>query len=175
MKLFAQHGAAEGEKISEGFERGLLDGVIYSPRDVSLASLKQKLNAVGTASPTAERLLDPQYYAIFLNGTEEARLGYLMEDDYKAYFQPRRRSQLERESQVPPSSSVRIWATGSRTALHRAAMYGHLDRVNGGVKVAQLLAATTIGVTRPAPVIARSRTYATGSQQGRSSAAAPKA
>jgi hypothetical protein len=100
MKLFAQHGAAEGEKISEGLAQGVIDGVIYSPRDVSLASLKEKLSAVGTSSPTAERLVDPQYYAIFLNATEEARLGYLMEEDYKAYFQPRRRAQLERETQV---------------------------------------------------------------------------
>jgi hypothetical protein len=100
MKLFAQHGASEGEKINEGLARRLLDGVIYSPRDVSLASLKDKLSAVETASPAAERLLDPQYYAIFLNGTEEARLGYLLEEDYAAYFKPRRRSQLERESQI---------------------------------------------------------------------------
>jgi hypothetical protein len=100
MKLFAQHGASEGEKISEGLTRGLLDGVIYSPRDVSLASLKEKLASVETAAPKAERLVDPQYYAIFLNGTDEARLGYLMEEDYKSYFQPRRRSQLERENQI---------------------------------------------------------------------------
>jgi len=100
MKLFAQHGASEGEKITEGFARGLLDGVIYSPRDVSLASLKDKLSAVETAAPTAERLFDPQYYSIFLNGTAEARLGWLLEDDYAPYFQPRRRSQLERESQI---------------------------------------------------------------------------
>ncbi len=100
MKLFAQHGASEGEKITEGFARGLLDGVIYSPRDVSLPALKEKLSAVEAASPTAERLFDPQYYAIFLNGTEEARLGWLLEEDYASYFQPRRRSQLERESQI---------------------------------------------------------------------------
>jgi hypothetical protein len=100
MKLYAQHGASEGEKITEGFARGLLDGVLYSPRDVSLASLKEKLATVQSGAPTAERLVDPQYYAIFLNGTEEARLGYLMEEDYNAYFQPRRRSQLERESQI---------------------------------------------------------------------------
>jgi hypothetical protein len=100
MKLFAQHGASEGEKITEGLKRGLLDGVIYSPRDVSLASLKEKLATVAAASSSAERLVDPQYYAIFLNGTEEARLGYLLEDDYASYFQPRRRSQLERESQI---------------------------------------------------------------------------
>lgn len=100
MKLFAQHGASEGEKITEGFARGLLDGVIYSPRDVSLASLKDKLSAVEAAAPTAERLFDPQYYSIFLNGTAEARLGWLLEEDYAPYFQPRRRSQLERESQI---------------------------------------------------------------------------
>ncbi len=100
MKLFAQHGASEGEKIVEGFARGLLDGVIYSPRDVSLVSLKEKLSSVETTAPTAERLFDPQYYSIFLNGTAEARLGWLLEEDYTPYFQPRRRSQLERESQI---------------------------------------------------------------------------
>src|SRR5262245_13886367 len=100
MKLFAQHGAQAGEKILEGFGRGVLDGVIFSPRDVSLASLKSKLDEIATDYASAERLVDPQYYAIFLNGTEEARLGYLMEEDYAPYFQPRRRNQLERESQI---------------------------------------------------------------------------
>jgi hypothetical protein len=100
VKLFAQHGASEGEKITEGFARGLLDGVIYSPRDVSLASLQEKLSGVEMSFQTAERLFDPQYYSIFLNGTAEARLGWLLEEDYASYFQPRRRSQLERESQI---------------------------------------------------------------------------
>lgn len=52
------------------------------------------------AAPVADRLFDPQYYAIFLNGIAEARLGWLLEEDYKPYFQPRRRSQLERETQI---------------------------------------------------------------------------
>jgi hypothetical protein len=99
MKLFAQHGASEGEKIKEGFERGLLDGVIYSPRDVSLESLRSKLDFLTQEYPSSERLIDPQYYAIFLNGTEEARLGYLLEN-YGDYFQARRRGQLEREKQI---------------------------------------------------------------------------
>jgi hypothetical protein len=99
MKLFAQHGAQEGEKINEGLARGLLDGVIYSPRDVSLDTLRGKLDSLAEASAQAARLIDPQYYAIFLNGTEEARLGNLLED-YGAYFQPRRRGQLERENQI---------------------------------------------------------------------------
>lgn len=99
MKLFAQHGAQEGEKINEGLARGLLDGVIYSPRDVSLDTLQGKLNSLAEVNEQADRLIDPQYYAIFLNGTEEARLGNLLED-YGAYFQPRRRGQLERENQI---------------------------------------------------------------------------
>jgi hypothetical protein len=99
MQLFAQHGAQEGEKINEGLARGLLDGVIYSPRDVSLDTLRGRLDSLAAASERADRLIDPQYYAIFLNGTDEARLGNLLED-YGAYFQPRRRSQLERENQI---------------------------------------------------------------------------
>ena len=99
MKIFAQHGAQEGEKISEGFARNFLDGVIYSPRDVSLETLRRKLDSLAHEHAEADRLVDPQYYAIFLNGMEEARLGYLL-DDYGAYFQSRRRGQLERESQI---------------------------------------------------------------------------
>src|SRR5712671_6337411 len=99
MKLFAQHGAQAGEKIEEGFARGLLDGVIYSPRDVSLEMLRSKLGSVAEKHPSSDRLVDPQYYASFLNSTEESRLGYLLQD-YSAYFQPRRRAQLERENQV---------------------------------------------------------------------------
>ncbi len=99
MKLFAQHGAQEGEKINEGFARGLLDGVIYSPRDVALETLRGKLDSLANKPASGERFVDPQYYAIFLNGTEEARLGYLL-DDYGAYFQGRRRGQLERENQI---------------------------------------------------------------------------
>lgn len=99
MKLFAQHGAQEGEKINVGLERGLLDGVIYSPRDVSLSNLRAKLDFLDANHAAVERLVDPQYYSIFLNGTQEARLGNLLED-YGDYFQPRRRGQLERENQI---------------------------------------------------------------------------
>ena len=99
MKLFAQHGAQEGEKINEAVSLGLIDGVIYSPRDVSLDALRGKLQALAQADNKLQRLFDPQYYASFLRGREEARLGYLVED-YAAYLQPRRRAQLERDQQV---------------------------------------------------------------------------
>jgi hypothetical protein len=98
MKLFAQHGAQEGEKIAEGLKRELLDGIIYSPRDIALSSLKAKLAELAEEKPSFERLFDPQYYVTFLSGKPEARLGFL--EEYQGYFKQRRRAQLERERQV---------------------------------------------------------------------------
>ena len=78
MKLFAQHGASEGEKINEAVALKLIDGVIYSPRDVSSVNLQGKLKDLEQADKKLQRLFDPQYYASFLRGSEEARLGYLV-------------------------------------------------------------------------------------------------
>jgi|ERR1041385_7583543 hypothetical protein len=99
MKLFAQHGAQAGEKITEGLNQGLLDGAVYSPRDIALETLRTKLNELAENRPAAERLFDPQYYAVFLADNQDARLGYLA-DDYAVYLQQRRRGQLEREANV---------------------------------------------------------------------------
>ena len=99
MKLFAQHGAQAGEKVTEGLSQGLLDGVVFSPRDIGIDALRSKLREVAENWPSAERLFDPQYYAVFLTDNQEARLGNLA-DDYSAYLQQRRRGQLEREANV---------------------------------------------------------------------------
>jgi hypothetical protein len=60
MRLYAQHGAQAGDKIAEGFRRGLLDGVIYSPRDISRTSLKEQLVSISGRYPAADLLLDSQ-------------------------------------------------------------------------------------------------------------------
>ncbi|MBF0491396.1 MAG: hypothetical protein HQM15_01270 [Deltaproteobacteria bacterium] len=99
MKLFAQHGSQEGEKINEGISQKLIDGVIYSPRDVSFEKLEKKIQDISKSSPSIELYFDPQFYASFLIKQDGAKLGYL-EDDYTEYFQHTRRSQLERESEV---------------------------------------------------------------------------
>jgi len=99
MKLFAQHGAQVGDKVTEGLTQGLLDGVVFSPRDVSVDTLRSKLVEMANNWPSAERLFDPQFYAVFLTENQDARLGYLA-DDYSAYLKQRRRGQLERESNV---------------------------------------------------------------------------
>ena len=85
--------------MTEGLTQGLLDGIVFSPRDVGIDTLRSKLDEMASNWPAAERLFDPQYYAVFLTENQDARLGYLA-DDYSAYLQQRRRGQLEREANV---------------------------------------------------------------------------
>jgi hypothetical protein len=99
MKLYAQCGAAEGQKVSEAFERDYIDGVIASPKDVTLSRLKETYQAYSNDFPNKDRLFDPQFYACFLAQDFNSRLGNLA-DDYAAYFGSRRRSQLESEDNV---------------------------------------------------------------------------
>ncbi|HEY5910766.1 MAG TPA: hypothetical protein VJA21_09210 [Verrucomicrobiae bacterium] len=99
MKLYAQHGALDGDKSLRGAQQNLIEGIIYSPRDLTLDGLRGKLRDVASTCPTTSRLFDPQFYTCFLADEEDARLGYLA-TDYTAYLGKRRRAQLERESQV---------------------------------------------------------------------------
>lgn len=97
MKLYAQHGFGNGNKIYRGLEDNLIDGIIVSPRDTSIDKLITLHKTL--SKPTCDVLFDPQLYACFLAKTTEARLGHLL-DDYDDYFQVYRRSTLEREQEV---------------------------------------------------------------------------
>lgn len=99
MNLFAQQGSMEGDKITNGLSRGLIDGVILSPRDVSLSSMKEKIATYLSINNQTKILFDPQLYAAFSPAGEGNKLGYLMED-YSEYFKPYRRNQLIKESSV---------------------------------------------------------------------------
>lgn len=99
MKLFSQHGYGDGQKTAEGLKRGSLDGVIFSPRDITLEKLRNSIGEIRRSHPKAEVLFDPQFFACFAGVDPTARLGNLLED-YSAYFQPRRRSQLLSEKMV---------------------------------------------------------------------------
>jgi hypothetical protein len=99
MKLFGQHGFGDGQKIRQGLEGGWIDGVIYSPKDISYEKLKSTLAELAENTPEAERLFDPQYYATLVADSPNSRCGSLM-IDYGDYFSAQRRGQLESESRV---------------------------------------------------------------------------
>lgn len=92
MKLYAQHGFQDGEKINEGLRDGNLTGVVFSPKDIAPEKLPERLRELRDGFPDADLLLDPQFYASLLGSNPNLRLGSLT--DY-GYFGITRRSQLE--------------------------------------------------------------------------------
>ena len=36
MKLYAQHGYGEGEKINQGLQKGVISGAVYGAKDIKL-------------------------------------------------------------------------------------------------------------------------------------------
>jgi hypothetical protein len=99
VRLFAQHGFSDGLKTVEGLSKELIDGVIFSPRDITPEKLRESANKFAESAPISERLFDPQYYATVNAFDPLSRTGYLKEE-YCCYFRPRRYEQLLCESQV---------------------------------------------------------------------------
>lgn len=102
MKLYAQQGfgtGSGGRKIIEGLRAGYVQGAIVSPKDYSIARVRELLGAMADDFGDADRLFDPQLYASLIAHDPAARMGKLLEEDYP-YFEPRRRNQLESEANV---------------------------------------------------------------------------
>jgi hypothetical protein len=100
VKHYAQHGFGDGQKTADGLDQGLIDGVIFSPKDIGLDKLHARLAQIASDHGHADRLFDPQYYACFVANHPDSRLGNLVDDYGAHYFEARRRSQLESEVNV---------------------------------------------------------------------------
>jgi hypothetical protein len=99
MKLYAQQGSGTSTKIDDGLSRGWIDGAILSPKDNRLVKIREHLERIASNGHSADRMFDPQFFATMIASVDGARLGKLNSEDYP-YFESRRRSQLEVESQV---------------------------------------------------------------------------
>ena len=97
MKLFAQHGYNEGDKIKNGLKDGLISGVIYGAKDINPDRLETRLKEIKEEFPDAGRLFDPQYFVSLIGNDPNIKLGKL--DEY-SFFKARRRSQLEANNLV---------------------------------------------------------------------------
>ena len=60
-KLLAQHGTAKGKKMDNAITNQYLSGVIFSPREENLESIKKYYNNSSFLSPETT-FLDPQLY-----------------------------------------------------------------------------------------------------------------
>ncbi len=99
MKIYAQHGAQAGEKITAGLTAGVLDGVIYGAKEISGEKLRTDLAQIAKTWPQAARMLDPHYFATLIAAQPGSRLGYLIGDKGHGYFRAHMRRDLE---QTPP-------------------------------------------------------------------------
>ena len=119
MKLFAQHGFSDGLKTVEGLRKQLIDGIIFSPRDITPEKLRECASKITESAPISERLFDPQYYATLSAFDPLSRTGYLKEE-YSCYFVPRRYDQLLRESEVIEDVLARFWSARRHCHLRRS-------------------------------------------------------
>lgn len=92
MRLLAQHGFGEGDKINEGLRDGSIDGAVYGAKDITPDRLRDRLREIHESWPDASLFLDPQFYVALLGSNPNVRLGNL---EKYPYFSTMRRGQLE--------------------------------------------------------------------------------
>jgi hypothetical protein len=79
MKLYAQHGYAPSDKLNRAIEENFIDGVIFSPRYLTLHSTKQISQELRRIDDEIDILVDPEFYATRYVGNPNAQLRYLEE------------------------------------------------------------------------------------------------
>lgn len=92
MKLFAQIGHGLGEKVGQGLSEGIIDGAIFSPKDLQKSSMQNRIQEIRAVYPDAELLIDPQFYLSLYAHSLQINLGKIDEwSSFRAY----RKSDLE--------------------------------------------------------------------------------
>lgn len=99
MPVLAQHGFGVGSKISTAFEKGFIDGCIFSPKDIARDKLISAIADINKSTKEATLYFDPQYYATTIAQEPNAKLGYLA-SDYTDYFSSKTLRELRREKNV---------------------------------------------------------------------------
>ncbi len=99
MKLFAQHGFGDSGKVVDGISSGLIQGVLLSPRDLSMESMTKRIAEIRQIDGNAAILFDPQFYATQVGLLSDSRMGKLV-SDYQAYFSSKQLRDIRREKQI---------------------------------------------------------------------------
>ena len=75
MKLFAQIGHGLGDKVITGLSEGLIDGAIFSPKDLQKDTMSSRIKEIRHGYPDAEILVDPQFYASLFSNSPTINIG----------------------------------------------------------------------------------------------------
>ncbi|MFH0729373.1 MAG: hypothetical protein V2B19_23920 [Pseudomonadota bacterium] len=92
MKLFAQIGHGLGDKVSIGLSEAIIDGAIFSPKDLQRSTMRERITELRTTFSEAELFIDPQFYLSLYSGSSQIKLGKA--DDWTS-FKTYRKNDLE--------------------------------------------------------------------------------
>jgi len=92
MKLFAQIGYGLGDKVTKGLSEGLIDGSIFSPKDLQQDTMKSRISEMRSIYPNAEILIDPQFYVSLFANSPTINIGNI--PNWKS-FRTFRKGELE--------------------------------------------------------------------------------
>ena len=79
MAVLAQNGYGRGDKVEQGLDNGLIEGVILSPRDERRERLEESIQQWRQQYENKTILFDPQFYAATLRAPKD---GHLNEYEY---------------------------------------------------------------------------------------------
>lgn len=97
MKLYAQHGFGNGDKIQTGLHEQSIQGAIMSPKDLKPDTMVKKMQELRDVHPTVDLLMDPLFYANLYAAEPNVKLGRLPDWDFFSGF---RRNQLEEPGKI---------------------------------------------------------------------------
>lgn len=92
MKLFAQIGHGLGDKVITGLSEGLIDGAIFSPKDLQQNTMMSRIREIRHEYPSAEIFVDPQFYVSLFSNSPAINIGKIA--DWKC-FRTFRKGELE--------------------------------------------------------------------------------
>jgi hypothetical protein len=97
MKLFAQMGHGMGDKVTMGLEEKLIDGAIFSPKDLKRDTMMSRISEIRRDYPHAEIMVDPQFYVCLFANSAAINVGSISDWNY---FHTFRKGELERSQTV---------------------------------------------------------------------------
>jgi hypothetical protein len=94
MKLYSQNGYGPADKVTQGLKEGLIDGVLFSPKDMKKGKVQECVSELRGISLETDIFLDPQIYVSLIADQPNIKVGHLRGSDWK-YFRSLTKSELE--------------------------------------------------------------------------------
>jgi hypothetical protein len=79
MKLYAQIGHGLGEKVGIGLAEKLINGAIFSPKDLQKDTVTSRISDIRREFPGAEILVDPQFYVCLFSNSPNINVGNIID------------------------------------------------------------------------------------------------